>query len=142
VAVEAPGKVELEQCHLHRAARAARQANELVHRHRRRAEQLLDIAGQRGIRFGRRLETRRRGLDPRLGRAKRLDHVLGILDQRRAVADQLLQPWAPRVERRAGHRHHLAPASAASRARDQRSRARRCLDDHASRAEPAMIRLR
>jgi hypothetical protein len=40
VTVEAAGEVELEQRHLHRARRRARQADDLIDRRRRRAEQL------------------------------------------------------------------------------------------------------
>ena len=44
VPVEPPGEVELEQRHLNRAGRSARQADDLVDRYRRRAEQALDRA--------------------------------------------------------------------------------------------------
>jgi hypothetical protein len=44
VPVEAAGEVEFEQRHLHRTARCAREADDLVNRNRRRAKQLLDDA--------------------------------------------------------------------------------------------------
>ena len=42
--------------------------------------------------------------------SERLEHVLGILDQGRAFADQQIAALRARIERRAGHRHHLAAA--------------------------------
>jgi hypothetical protein len=42
MAVEPAGEVQLEQRHLHRPARRAGQANDLVHRHRRRAALFID----------------------------------------------------------------------------------------------------
>jgi hypothetical protein len=41
VAVEPPGEVKLEQRHLHRAAGCARQADDLIDRHWRWAEQRM-----------------------------------------------------------------------------------------------------
>ena len=46
MAVEAAGEVEFEQHHLHRAAGKPRQADDLVDRSRRRAEQFLDSASR------------------------------------------------------------------------------------------------
>ena len=46
MAVETASEVELEQSHLHRARRGARQPDDLVHRRWRRAEQLLNRAEQ------------------------------------------------------------------------------------------------
>ena len=40
--VQPPGEVQFEQNHLHRAAGRARKADNLVHKHRRWPEQLLD----------------------------------------------------------------------------------------------------
>ena len=119
---------------------SAGQADDLVDRHRRRAEQLLD---QRRAR-------RRRSTSPapalvRRGAASataaverpdRLDHVGGILDQGRAVADQLVAALRARVERRARHRHHLAPRFGRQPRGDQRARSRRRLDHHRPAAHP------
>jgi hypothetical protein len=44
VPIEAAGEVEVEQRHLHRTARRAGQADDLVYGYRRWAEQLLDDA--------------------------------------------------------------------------------------------------
>ena len=44
----------------------------------------------------------------RLDRSDRLQHVGRVLDQRRPVSDQLVAALRARIERRAGHRHHLA----------------------------------
>ena len=48
--------------------------------------------------------------------ADRLDHVGGILHQGGAVADKLVAALRARVERRSGHRHHLASRLRGSRA--------------------------
>ena len=66
--------------------------------------------------------------------ADRLDHVGGALDQRRAVADQLVAALRARVERRAGHRHHLAPRLRRQPRGDQRAGLGRRLDHHRARA--------
>ena len=95
----------------------------------------FDCSGARSKMRGRRARA------TRSGRA-RLDHVRGVLDQRRAVADQLVAALRARVERRAGHRHHLAARLGGQPRGDQRARARRRLDHHRPRASPAMIRLR
>ena len=67
---------------------------------------------------------------------ERLDHVGGVLDQRRAVADQLVAALRARIERRAGHRHHLAPRLRRQPRGDQRARPRRRLDHHRPGREP------
>ena len=58
---------------------------------------------------------------PRVDRPDRLQHVVDSLDQRRAFADQQIAALRARVERRARHRHHLAPIIARAPRGDQRS---------------------
>ena len=59
-----------------------------------------------------------------------------VLDQRRAVADQLVAALRARIERRAGHRHHLAPRLGGQPRGDQRAGPRRGLDHHRPALDP------
>ena len=114
---------------------------------RRRAEQLLDRCralvvgvdplGGSGSIIGRAGERDAAG-----ERAERLDHVVGVLDQGRAVADQLVAALRARIERRAGHRHHLAPGLGGEPRGDQRARLGRASTTTVPSDRPAMIRLR
>jgi hypothetical protein len=102
--IEPTRKVYLEQSHLHRATGIARQADDLVDRDWRRPEQLFDYAERSAVavhplRFSR-LVRRVRRCKPRLQRAHCLEHVTGVLDQSRALADQLIAALRARIERR------------------------------------------
>src|SRR6185295_2341832 len=91
VAVEPPGEVELEQGHLYGAARCPGQTDDLVDRHRRRAEQGFDrIERVVAVELFGRLVGGLRSANAARRQADRLDHVGGILDQGGAVADQLI----------------------------------------------------
>jgi hypothetical protein len=133
MAVEAAGEIELEQRHLHGTARCAGEPDDLVHRHRRGAEQLLDLAECFAVELlgGLRLIGGCGRGDGRLIRLHGFHDLGGVLDQRGAVADQLVAALRARVERRAGHGHHLAPglgggARGHQRAGARRGRQRRC----------------
>ena len=137
MAVEPPGEVELEQRHLDRAARAPdrRMSSSTGTGDGPSSSSMLPASS--AVRFlHRRFEARRGRFDSRLDGTERLDHVLGVLDQRRAVADQLVAALGPRVERLAGHRHHLASRLGRQPRGDQRARTRRGLDHHRAGAEP------
>ena len=72
------------------------------------AEQRAAI-GVAGVLGGRRAEgLGRRAHHPRVDRPDRLQNVFGRLDQDRAFADQLVAALCARIERGAGHGHHLA----------------------------------
>ena len=54
--------------------------------------------------------------------ADRFEHVIGILDESRAFADQLIAALRARIERRARNRHHFAPELGGVARSDQRAR--------------------
>ena len=81
-------------------------------------------------------ERPRRAGDLAVECADALDHVGRGLDQRRAVADQLVAALGARIERRARHRHHLPPRFGRQPGGDQRTGLRRRLDHHRSRGQP------
>src|SRR5690242_10910517 len=92
MAIEPASEVELEQGHLHRTARRSGQPNDLVDRHRRRTEEVFHQA-ERVMTvqlLGRRLEPYRRRANLARERPDGFDDVGGILNKRRAVADQLI----------------------------------------------------
>jgi hypothetical protein len=123
--LEPASEVKLQQGHLHPARRNAGQADDLVNWDRRGSEELLDDA-KRVVttvelsRLGM-LVRRGRGADARLDRAERFRHVRRILDQRRAVADELVAALGALVERRAGHGHHFSSGLGREARRDQRT---------------------
>ena len=102
--------------------------------HRRRPEQAGDRAARRLVGVGGR--PRRGIIELALAeradaqRAHRLEHVLGGLDQGRALADQEVAALRARIERRARHRHHLAAIFGGVAGGDQRARSGRGLDHH------------
>lgn len=85
-------KLEFEEDELDGCRRLARLPDEFVDRHRRRSEQFGDAAPIALARIGRNgssNEGPRRFTDhPRVDRPDRLDHIVDILDQRRAFADK------------------------------------------------------
>src|SRR3954469_1558488 len=132
VTFEPPSKLELEQHRLHRGGRQLRLADQLVDLDSGGAEQVEYRPPRRFVGLGRRAG---RGIielalaeraDAK--RADRLEHVLGALDQGRAFADQMVAALGARVERRAGHRHHLTAELGGVARRDQRAGFGRRLD--------------
>ena len=63
----------------------------------------------------------RSGADARPDRPECFEYVGGGLDQGRAVADELVATLGARIERRAGHGHHLAAGFRSQARGDQRT---------------------
>ncbi len=113
----------------------------------RRREPAWARAGRRGAPSGRRprRRARRRADRASKGLAAGLadqplafegpHHVVDALADRRALADQVVGPARPRIERRAGHGQHLAALLVGQPGGDQRSRAHLGLDHHHGRGE-------
>ena len=93
-----------------------------------------------GLGLGRRTRlglARRRQFDAAAeDRLQHRDHVGGVGDQRRALLEQAVGAFRARIERRAGHREHLAALFAGEPRRDQRAGAARRLDDHDAERQP------
>lgn len=138
MAVEPSGEIEFQQGHLHGAARRARQSDDLVDLHRRGAEQIFDQP-ERVLAvhpLGSWLIGRRCRAYAAFERANRLDHIGGVLHERRSVADQLVAALRARIERRSWHRHHLPACLGGEASGDKRSRSRRRFDHHRPAAHP------
>ena len=69
-------------------------------------------------------------------RAQHAEHVGGFRHQRRALLEQAVGALRARIERRAGHREHLAALFQRHPRRDQRARAARRLDDDDAERQP------
>jgi hypothetical protein len=91
VAFEAAGEIQFEQRHLDGPAARAGQADDLVDRHRRWAEQFFDGAQcVRAVHCLQGLVAFGRGADAAFEWTECFDRVSGVLDQGRTVADQLV----------------------------------------------------
>ena len=140
VPCDTPREFEFEQHELHRRRRSPRLPDDLVHRDRRGTEQPGDgiavaLAGlDRPCHLER--SAPRFARHPAVDRPERFKDVIDILDQRRPLTDQLIASLRARVERRAWHRHDLAPEITRAPRRDQRARSRRRFDHHGPVREP------
>jgi hypothetical protein len=101
MSVEVAGEVQLKEGHLHRATRSTGQADDLVDRYGRRAEQFLDKPERAGIAVH---PSRHSGFvggagrcEARLDRPNRLQHVRRVLDQSCALPDQLVAALGSRI---------------------------------------------
>ena len=68
--------------------------------------------------------------EPRLQRTHSLKHVMGVLDQSRALSDQLIAALGARIERRTRNGHDLAASLRGETRGDQGSGLGRGLDNH------------
>jgi hypothetical protein len=109
--IQAPGQVQFEQRHLDCSAWCAGKPDDLIDGHGRRSEQFFDRAKQVAVAVHplsfSALVSRSGRRKARLDRTDSLKHIGSILDQRGALADELVATLRPRIERRARHRHHF-----------------------------------